>query len=86
MPLIFNQKIFDDLEEGYKRWNDKLEKTFASRPERLERFSTVSDRDIKRIYSPADINGLEFMSEPRQCRPFTVSIGNSKLNRQYSSE
>jgi methylmalonyl-CoA mutase N-terminal domain/subunit len=63
VPLIFNQKIFDDLEEGFKRWNEKLEETFASRPERLERFSTVSDREIKRIYSPADIKNLEFMRD-----------------------
>jgi hypothetical protein len=28
------------------------------------------------------LNHLEFMNDPRQHRPFTVSIGNSELNRQ----
>ena len=63
MALIFNQKIFDDIEEGYRKWSNKLEEAFASRPERLERFSTVSDKEIKRIYSPADVGGMEFMPD-----------------------
>jgi hypothetical protein len=28
------------------------------------------------------LHHLEFMDDPRQHRPFTVSIGNSELNRQ----
>ena len=63
MSLIFNQKIFDDIEEGYRKWSNKLEEAFASKPERLERFSTVSDKEIKRIYSPADVGGMEFMPD-----------------------
>ena len=63
MALIFNQKIFDDIEEGYRKWSNKLEEAFASRPERLERFSTVSDKEIKRIYSPADVGGMAFMPD-----------------------
>jgi methylmalonyl-CoA mutase N-terminal domain/subunit len=63
MPLVFNRKIFDDIEEGHRRWEKKLEKTFSSRPERHERFSTVSDREIKRIYSPSDVKDQEFMKQ-----------------------
>jgi len=60
MSLTFNQKIFGDIEKEYDKWKEELEKTFASRPERLDRFSTVSDREIKRIYSPADIGNQDF--------------------------
>lgn len=60
MSLTFNQKVFDDIEEGFRKWRKELEKIFASQQERLERFSTVSDRKIKRIYSPVDIKTQEF--------------------------
>jgi methylmalonyl-CoA mutase N-terminal domain/subunit len=61
--LIFNQKVFDDIEEGYRKWSNKLAEAFASRPERLERFSTVSDQEIKRIYSPVDVGDMAFMRD-----------------------
>ena len=60
MSSIFNKKVFDDIEKGHKRWQEKVEKIFASHPERLERFSTVSDKEINRIYTPADVDQLDF--------------------------
>ena len=60
MSLIFDGKVLDDIKEGYRKWREKLDKVFASRPQRLERFSTVSDREIKTIYSPEDIRGHDF--------------------------
>ncbi len=63
MAFTFNEKIFKDIKEGYKRWEEKLRKVFAQRPERLERFSTVSDREIKRIYTPEDIRNQDFMKD-----------------------
>ena len=50
MSLIFNQKIFDDIEKEGKKWQEELAKVFTAKPERLEKFSTVSDQEIKRIY------------------------------------
>ena len=63
MPLIFNKSIFDDIKKGYTRWKGKLEEAFAVRSERLGRFSTVSDREINRIYTPADIENQDFMRD-----------------------
>ncbi len=63
MASIFDKKIFDEIEESHVKWNKKLEKDFSSRPERLERFSTVSDREIKRIYTPKDAGDLDFMRD-----------------------
>ena len=60
MSTSSDRKVFHDIEEGHKKWQEKLDKAFMSRPERLERFSTVSDREIKRIYSPADIEGEDY--------------------------
>jgi len=63
MSLTFNEKIFDDIKEGYRKWKDKLDRLFASKPERLGRFSTVSDREIKSLYSPADMRDQDFMRD-----------------------
>ena len=61
MSLTFNEKIFDDIKDGYRKWKDKLDRLFASKPERLGRFSTVSDREVKSLYSPADMKDQDFM-------------------------
>ena len=63
MSTSSDRKVFHDIEEGHKKWQEKLDKTFVSKPERLERFSTVSDREIKRIYSPADTKGEDYMRD-----------------------
>ena len=63
MPLTFNAKIFDDIEKGNKKWQEKLNKVFGARPERLTRFSTVSDREINRIYTPADVRDQDFTAD-----------------------
>jgi methylmalonyl-CoA mutase N-terminal domain/subunit len=63
MPLTFNDKIFEGIKKGNERWEKELEKVFAAKPERLPRFSTVSDREIGRLYTPADIKGQDFMGD-----------------------
>jgi methylmalonyl-CoA mutase N-terminal domain/subunit len=63
MSSIFEQKVFDEIEEAQVKWNEELDRIFASRPERLKRFSTVSDREIKRIYTPKEVGKLDFMRD-----------------------
>jgi methylmalonyl-CoA mutase N-terminal domain/subunit len=60
MSLTYNQKILAELQRGYEKWREKTEEAFSSRPERLRRFSTVSDREIDRIYTPADVRSQDF--------------------------
>jgi methylmalonyl-CoA mutase N-terminal domain/subunit len=63
MSSIFDRKVFEDIEEGRKKWEKKLDKIFSSKPERLERFSTVSDREINRIYTPEDVRDADFAND-----------------------
>ena len=63
MSLIFNRKVFDDIEKGHRDWQEKLDKAFSTSPERLKRFSTVSDREIKSIYTPEDIRDQDFSAD-----------------------
>ncbi len=63
MSSVFDPKVFEDVEEGHKKWEKKLDKIFSSKPERLERFSTVSDREINRIYTPEDVRDADFAND-----------------------
>ncbi len=63
MPLTFNDTIFDDIKKANERWEKELETVFAAKPERLPRFSTVSDREIGQLYTPEDIKGQDFMGD-----------------------
>ncbi len=63
MACIFKKEIFADLEESRKRWEDELEKVLAGNGERLGRFSTVSDRPIRRLYTPLDVGDQDFVRD-----------------------
>ncbi len=76
MSSIFDRKVFDEIEEAQTKWNEELDRIFSSKPERLKRFSTVSDREIKRIYTPKDVGSQDFMNDlgfPGQY-PFTRGV------------
>ncbi len=60
MSLTFNKKILEDLKTEERNWLDKMEEDLSSQPERLERFSTVSNREIQRIYTPGDTKDQDF--------------------------
>jgi len=63
MSLVFNQKIFNDIEKEEKKWQEELAKVFAAKPERLERFSTVSNQEIKSIYLPTDVRDQDYLKD-----------------------
>jgi methylmalonyl-CoA mutase N-terminal domain/subunit len=63
MSLNYNQKILDEIKAEYESWQKELNQAFASKSERLDRFSTVSDREIKRLYTPLDIKDHNFLRD-----------------------
>jgi len=76
MSLTYNREMLEEVREAYKRWHEEMESIFAKRPERLKRFSTVSDMEIQRIYTPADVEEQDFerdISAPGQF-PFTRGV------------
>ncbi len=60
MTLTYNQKLMDEIREEHRKWQKKLDEIFRAAPERLERFSTVSDKEIKNLYTPQDVAGEDF--------------------------
>jgi methylmalonyl-CoA mutase N-terminal domain/subunit len=76
MSLTYNKKIMEEIQEAFREWSKKLDDIFSVHPERLERFSTVSDKEIHRIYTPADVENQDFMQDlafPGQY-PFTRGV------------
>jgi len=60
MTLTYNQEIMDEIREEHRKWQKKLDEIFRGAPERLERFSTVSDKEIKNLYTPEDVAEEDF--------------------------
>ena len=63
MSSVYNPKSLEEIKKESKKWQLEIEKTFSSQPERLGRFSTVSDKEINRIYTPADIMDQDFVRD-----------------------
>ena len=57
---MFTEKTLQEVQEGRKRWEKEVEQAVRQKAERKERFSTVSDLEIKGIYTPEDIKDLDF--------------------------
>jgi methylmalonyl-CoA mutase N-terminal domain/subunit len=76
MSLTYNREMLEELRELYGRWQKELNEIFSKQPERLERFSTVSDMEIQRIYTPDHVREQDFVRDigaPGQY-PFTRGV------------
>ncbi|MBW1863868.1 MAG: methylmalonyl-CoA mutase, partial [Deltaproteobacteria bacterium] len=85
MSLTYNQKILNEIDRDHKKWQEKIDKVFASQPERIDSFSTVSDREISRIYTPADVKDQDFARDigfPGQY-PFTRGVQPSMYRGRF---
>ncbi|MDI6764362.1 MAG: methylmalonyl-CoA mutase family protein [Thermodesulfobacteriota bacterium] len=56
---MFKEDQLKKVGEEKKRWVDDLSKMLSETPERLPRFTTVSDLEIKGLYTPEDIKGID---------------------------
>ena len=76
MSNLYAKEELERIRKQNKQWEDELEKTFKKKPERLSRFSTVSDKEIQRMYSPLDVGNLSYENDlgfPGQY-PFTRGV------------
>ncbi len=60
---MINEKIFDEIKKEKKIWEENYKKSCEKVPERLERFTTVSDMEIKPLYTPEDIKDLDYVKD-----------------------
>ena len=88
---MFTDKTLREAQEGRKKWEKEVERA-PTRAKKAKRFSTVSDLEIKDIYTPEDIKDLDFARDigypgifpfTRGCQP-TMYRGREWTFRMFS--
>ena len=89
---MFTEEALRQVREGWQQWKSEVDKAIEQKPERKRRFSTVSDLEIARIYTPEDILDLDFARDigypgsfpfTRGCQP-TMYRGREWTFRMFS--
>jgi len=58
---VYDRKKLKTIANGRAKWQEKtLGPLLARTPERLARFSTVSDEEIRDLYGPADVENIDY--------------------------
>jgi methylmalonyl-CoA mutase N-terminal domain/subunit len=60
---MFKEDQLKKIGEGKRKWTEDLSKILSETPERLPRFTTISDLEIKGLYTPEDIEGLDYSKD-----------------------
>jgi len=60
---MISESTLERIEKEYQEWLAEYQSATKKMPERLERFSTVSDMEIKPLYTPRDIKDKDFLEE-----------------------
>jgi methylmalonyl-CoA mutase N-terminal domain/subunit len=89
---MFTKKTLQEVQEGREKWEKEVGKAGRQKAEKGKRFSTVSDLEIKEIYTPEDIKNLDFAQDigypgifpfTRGCQP-TMYRGREWTFRMFS--
>jgi methylmalonyl-CoA mutase N-terminal domain/subunit len=89
---MFTDKTLREVQEGRKRWEKEAGKGGRQKAKKGKRFSTVSDLEIKEIYTPEDIKDLDYSKDigypgmfpfTRGCQP-TMYRGREWTFRMFS--
>jgi methylmalonyl-CoA mutase N-terminal domain/subunit len=59
----FSKEMQDASLKLSRKWQDEIQKALKNNPDQKERFSTVSDTEIKRLYTPEDIKDTDFAED-----------------------
>ncbi len=61
---LFSSEALEELYEELKRWEKEvLPKSLERYPERMEKFTTLSGIELKRIYTPLDLKDYDYMEK-----------------------
>jgi methylmalonyl-CoA mutase N-terminal domain/subunit len=60
---MFNDDQLKKVEEVRKKWTEDLSKILYDTPERLPHFTTISDQEIKGLYTPEDIRNMDYLRD-----------------------
>lgn len=61
---LFNQEALDEIREREEKWEEStVQRSLARFPERYDEFRTLSNIPVKRVYTPVDMDGIEYDEE-----------------------
>ena len=60
---VFEEKQLEEVRAGKERYRASVEKAISRNPERKERFRTVGGIPVERLYTPEDVNGLDYAKD-----------------------
>jgi len=81
----FSASALERLEKEHKDWLEEYQKALGKVPERVERFSTVSDLEMNKLYTPLDIKDRDFFDDlgfPGRF-PFTRGVQTSMYRARF---
>jgi methylmalonyl-CoA mutase N-terminal domain/subunit len=81
----FSASALERLEKEHKDWLEEYQKALSKVPERAGRFSTVSDLEMNKLYTPLDIKDRDFFDDlgfPGRF-PFTRGVQTSMYRARF---
>ena len=61
---MYDRKKLDELKDSLEKWEEiSLQKTLSSMPERQNSFITTSSEPINRLYTPLDVEDLDYQND-----------------------
>ncbi|MCE5244696.1 MAG: methylmalonyl-CoA mutase family protein [Syntrophobacteraceae bacterium] len=74
---MFDEKVLETIKAGKEKWEQgPVKKTITKSPERKAVFTTISGTPVERLYTPADVAGVDYerdLSYPGEF-PFTRGV------------
>ena len=61
--MYFSKEMQESSLKLTQKWENDVQETLKNNPDQKERFSTVSDTEIKRLYTPEDIKDINFAED-----------------------
>ncbi len=61
--MYFSDKTQGASQQLNEKWQSEVQKATKNHPDQKDRFSTVSDLDIKRLYTPDDLKDMNFAND-----------------------
>ncbi len=60
---MFNKEKLQEIQDNYQQYHEKTEKSLEKRPERNNTFFTGSGDEINRLYTPGDVNAVDYQEK-----------------------
>jgi len=61
--VYFSREMQEASLKLSRKWEDNVQKSLKNNPDQKARFTTVSDKEIRRLYTPEDIKDINFAEE-----------------------